>query len=167
MNAICSYGARGRCCISEKYRSICCHCRPLFSCVEGGGLPSGTGSSGEHRVNTFPLHYRPQLKQAPTAQGRGGGGGDTSETSPLAKPHPSKSQLEAMVAAGDAFKGRLDVFEHNPREGVAIVGAGGSGRDAGGSLENFADAGGRIKVSTFDSFECGPSSSLLYKIQTP
>lgn len=38
------------------------------------------------------------------------------------------------------------MFEHNPREGVVVVGGGGAGV-GGGVLEGLADAGGRTKVS--------------------
>lgn len=67
-------------------------------------------------------------------------------TSPLAAPHPSKTQLEALIAGGGALKGKLDVFEHNPREGVVIVGAGGAGGGAG-ALEGWTDVSGRTKVT--------------------
>lgn len=64
-------------------------------------------------------------------------------------PHPPRAQLEALIASGDVLKGRLDVFEHNPREGLVIVrsagGAGDRGRSAG-TLEGWADARGSAKV---------------------
>ncbi|CAM9581753.1 unnamed protein product, partial [Laminaria digitata] len=70
-------------------------------------------------------------------------GGSKEATPPLATPHPSKTQLAALVAGGQALKGKLDVFDHNPKEGVVLVGAGGSG---GGVLEEWTDDGGRTKV---------------------
>ncbi|CAM9652144.1 unnamed protein product [Ectocarpus fasciculatus] len=75
---------------------------------------------------------------------KGGGGpatGTATTSSPLRKPHPSKTQLEALIAGGSASKGRLDVFEHNPKEGVVAVGAGG-----GAALEGWADSSGRAKI---------------------
>lgn len=51
-----------------------------------------------------------------------------------------------MIATGEALKGRLDVFEHNPKEGVVVVGAH-SGGGGAGALEEWADGGGRTKVS--------------------
>lgn len=42
------------------------------------------------------------------------------------------------------MKGRLDVFEHNPKEGVVVVGA--SGGAGAGALEGWTDVAGRMKV---------------------
>lgn len=54
------------------------------------------------------------------------------------------------MASGEALKGTLDVFEHNPKEGVVVVGAGGGG-GAGGRgaevLEGWTDVAGRMKVT--------------------
>lgn len=62
----------------------------------------------------------------------------------LAMPHPSRAQLDAMIATGEAFRGKLDVFEHNPGEGVVVVGG---GEGSGEHLKDWADAGGRTQVS--------------------
>ena len=78
--------------------------------------------------------------------------GASIETTPSqATPHPSKTQLAALVASGQALAGKLDVFDHNPKEGIVLVGAGGGiggGDGGGGALEEWADDGGRTKVGT-------------------
>lgn len=74
----------------------------------------------------------------------------------LLVPHPSMTQLEALVSSGSVLKGRLDVFEHNPREGVVVVSAaqgGGTGseggRGGGGILGEWIDSSGSAKVAVF------------------
>ncbi|CAM9312557.1 unnamed protein product, partial [Scytosiphon promiscuus] len=84
-------------------------------------LPAGTASAGDGQDSASPLTL-------------------------LARPHPSRIRLEALVAAGEALRGRLDVFEHNPREGVVVVGAGRGGAGAAGALEGWTDSSGRAKV---------------------
>lgn len=98
----------------------------------------------------------------------------TADASPLLVPHPSTTQLEALISTGAALKGRLDVFEHNPREGVVVVAAGrgaGTRLDGGGAgmLDEWIDSGGRAKVSfssgcfetTPITFVCGTRVALL------
>lgn len=49
------------------------------------------------------------------------------------------------MASGEALKGRLDVLEHNPKEGFVVVGSGGGGAETG-ALEGWTDVAGRMKV---------------------
>ncbi len=49
------------------------------------------------------------------------------------------------MAAGEALKGKLDVFEHNPREGLVVVGPGGAA-GAAEALDGWTDVSGRTKV---------------------
>lgn len=49
------------------------------------------------------------------------------------------------MAAGAALKGKLDVFEHNPREGLVVVGPGGAA-GAAEALDGWTDVSGRTKV---------------------
>ena len=75
-------------------------------------------------------------------------------------PHPSKARLEAMVAKGEAFRGKLDVFEHNPGEGYVMVGRGGGSGDL---LDGLSDPGGRTQVTrTKDSSVVVASSCVYY-----
>ncbi|CAM9697488.1 unnamed protein product [Pylaiella littoralis] len=105
------------------------------------------GEAGEELARRGDLLRRMHLanKAATSASsGASRGEGDTRASSPLSRPHPSKTQLEALVAGGEALKGRLDVFEHNPKEGLVVVGAGGgAGAEA---LEGWTDVAGRMKV---------------------
>ncbi|CAM9108734.1 unnamed protein product [Discosporangium mesarthrocarpum] len=57
-------------------------------------------------------------------------------------PHPTKEHLEARLQTGELLKGRLDVFEHNPGEGVVVASAMG-GREG---LEGWASLLGKVKV---------------------
>ncbi|CAM9323899.1 unnamed protein product [Ectocarpus sp. 12 AP-2014] len=104
------------------------------------------GDAEEELARRGDLLRRAHLscKAATTSSSKAGGGpatGTATTSSPLQKPHPSKTQLEALIASGAASKGRLDVFEHNPKEGVVVVGAGG-----GAALDGWTDAAGRAKV---------------------
>eukprot|EP00903_Cladosiphon_okamuranus_P006825 g6650.t1 len=107
----------------------------------------GGGEAGEELarrgdlLRSVHLSSKAATTSSPGEQGTGSSTTSTA-TSPLAVPHPSKTQLEALVAGGGALKGKLDVFEHNPREGFVVVGAGGGAE----ALEGWTDVSGRTKV---------------------
>lgn len=95
---------------------------------------------------SFPVRFCFH-EQVATPTSTASEGGSEEAAPPLAAPHPSKTQLAALVASGQALAGKLDVFDHNPKEGVVVVGAGGGG-GGGGALEEWTDDGGRTKVRT-------------------
>lgn len=133
--------------------SIACHFLLLFSIYF-----SPLRGAYDSRVFVGTSLHAPfatvsSYRQAEPRRTRGSsvGRGGRTGASPLLLSHPSRVQLEALVASGEVLRGRLDVLEHNPREAFVLVrGAGGDRLGGGGDagvLEGWTDERGNSRVS--------------------